>query len=121
VAKGKKKTKQWSKGGAKQQQPRQVEQQRGMSKVRCFACNQLGHYVGQCPKKKKKKLGGTTTTTEEEEFVVQFESECSLIVCCSTVEIPSNIWYIDSGASSHMSGVREHFTLLLKIQRSGWR
>jgi hypothetical protein len=33
-----------------------------------------------------------------------------LIVCCSTVETPSCIWYIDSGASSHMLGVREHFT-----------
>jgi hypothetical protein len=81
-----------------------------MSKVRCFACNQLGHYVGQCPNKKKKKQGGTAATTEEEEFASQFERECSLIVCCSTVESPSNVWYIDSGASSHMSGVREHFT-----------
>ena len=33
-----------------------------------------------------------------------------MIVCCSTVESPSNVWYIVSGASSHMSGVREHFT-----------
>jgi hypothetical protein len=33
-----------------------------------------------------------------------------LIVCFSTVETPSSIWYIDSGASSHMYGVREHFT-----------
>jgi hypothetical protein len=38
-----------------------------MSKVRCFACNQMGHYAGQCPNKKKnKKQGGTATTTEEE-------------------------------------------------------
>jgi hypothetical protein len=49
-------------------------------------------------------------TTEEEEFQIQFERECSLIGCCSTVEMPSSDWYIDSGASSHMSGVREHFT-----------
>jgi radical SAM protein with 4Fe4S-binding SPASM domain len=66
VAKGKKKTKQLPKGGAKQQQLRQGEKQRDMRKVRCFACNQLGHCAGQCPKKKKKKLGGTATTTEEE-------------------------------------------------------
>jgi hypothetical protein len=28
------------------------------------------------------------------------------------LETPSNIWYVDSEASSHMSGVREHFTNL---------
>jgi hypothetical protein len=48
--------------------------------------------------------------TEEDEFASQFERECSLIVCCSLVETPSRIWYIDNGASSHMLGVREHFT-----------
>ena len=32
-----------------------------------------------------------------------------MIVCCSTVETPSHICYIDNGAFSHMSGVREHF------------
>jgi hypothetical protein len=97
------------KGGAKQQ-PRGGEQKRDMSKVKCFACQKMGHYAGQCPNRKKKKKGGTTTTTDEEEFTAQFERECAFIVCCSTVESPSNIWYIDSGASSHMSGVREHFT-----------
>jgi hypothetical protein len=39
-----------------------------------------------------------------------------LIVCCSTVETPSSVWYIDSGASSHMSSVREHFTDLIDPQ-----
>jgi hypothetical protein len=39
-----------------------------------------------------------------------------LIVCCSTIESPSNIWYIDSGASSHMSGVRENFTDLRDLE-----
>jgi hypothetical protein len=44
-AKGKKKTKKGPKGGAKQQQ-KVGEQQRDMSKVKCFACNKLGHYAG---------------------------------------------------------------------------
>jgi hypothetical protein len=59
VAKGKMKTKQGPKFGAKEQQSRgQGEQQKkDMSKVRCFACGEMGHYVGQCPKKKKKQCG----------------------------------------------------------------
>jgi hypothetical protein len=35
-----------------------------------------------------------------------------LIVCFSIVEILSSIWYVDSGESNHMSGIREHFTNL---------
>jgi hypothetical protein len=69
VAKVKKKAKQGPKGGAKQQQ-RAGEQQRDMNKVRCFACNQLGHYVGQCPNKKKKKQGGTAATTRRRSFLL---------------------------------------------------
>jgi hypothetical protein len=54
LAKGKKKTKKGPKGGAKQQQ-RGGEQQRDMSKVKCFACNKMGHYVGQCPNKRRRR------------------------------------------------------------------
>jgi hypothetical protein len=40
-----------------------------MSKVKCFACQKMGHYAGQCSnRKKKKKQGGTAATTKEEEF-----------------------------------------------------
>jgi hypothetical protein len=79
-----------------------------MRKVKCIACQKTGHYVGQYPHKKKQ--GGTAATTQEDEFPSQFERECYFIVCCSTVETPSSIWYVDSEASNHMSGVREHFT-----------
>jgi hypothetical protein len=69
----------------------------------------MGHYVGQSPNRKKKKLGGTIESTEEDESASQFEREMSLLVSLSIVETPSNVWYINSGASIHMSGVREHF------------
>jgi hypothetical protein len=83
-------------------------QGRDMSKVKCFVCKKFGHYAGQCPNRKKKK-GGTTTTTEETDFQTQFQQECAFPVCCSSVEYSPDIWYIDSGASSHITSVREHF------------
>ena len=48
TAKGKKKFK---KAGAKQHDG----QKKDLSTVKCFACQKLGHYAGQCPQKKKKK------------------------------------------------------------------
>jgi hypothetical protein len=47
VKKGKGKAKQNQGGGAASQG------KKDMSKVKCFACNKFGHYVGQCPNKKK--------------------------------------------------------------------
>jgi hypothetical protein len=80
-----------------------------MSKAKCFVCKKMWHYAGQCPNRKKKK-GGTTTTTEEAKFQTLFERECAFLICCTSVETKPSIWYIDSGASSHMTGVREHLT-----------
>jgi hypothetical protein len=52
---------------------------------------------------------------EEDEFSSQFEKEMSLLVNLSMVETPSNVWYIDSGASNHMSGVRERLADLTEF------
>jgi hypothetical protein len=80
-----------------------------MSKVKFFVCKKFGHYAVQCPNRKKKS-GGTTATIEEIDFQTQFQQECAFSVCCSSVEYSPDIWYIDSGASSHITNVRENFT-----------
>jgi hypothetical protein len=62
-----------------------------MSTVRCFACGEMGHYAGQCPKKKKKKQqDGSTMTTEEIEFSDRFSRECAFIATLSAIT-PSSI------------------------------
>jgi len=69
----------------------------------------MGHYARQCPNRKKKR-GGTAAIAEEAEFQTLFERECAFLICCTLVEMTPNVWYIDSGASSHMTGVRKHLT-----------
>jgi hypothetical protein len=111
--KGKKKvgksTRQGPKMGAKPQGESGSGQKRDMSKVKCFACKRMEHYVGQCPNRKKRS-GGTVATADEAEFQAQFERECDFLICCTSVESTPSIWYIDSGDSSHMIGIREHFS-----------
>jgi hypothetical protein len=99
----KKKFKKGPKGG---QKPK-GEGKKDMSKVKCFACHKFGHYAGQCPNKKKKQ---TTASVEVEEFSTKFDKEFSLIACLSSRTTTPDTWYIDSGASRHMTAVREHLT-----------
>lgn len=107
AAKGKKKTdKIGPKAGHKKKSG--GEQQRDMSKVKCFACHKFGHYV-QCPNKKKKQVAASA---DMEELASKFDREFSLVTCLSTCLGTSRVWYIDSGASTYMLSVRECFSEL---------
>jgi hypothetical protein len=103
AANSKKKFKKGPKGGNKPKS----EGKKDMSKVKCFACHKFGHYGGQCPNKKKKQ---TAASAAVEEFSTKFDKESSLVVCLSTRTTHSDMWYINSGASRHMTGVRDHLT-----------
>jgi hypothetical protein len=46
----------------------------------------------------------TSASAEVDEFAARFENEFSLIACLSG-STSTGVWYIDSGASSHMTGV----------------
>ena len=48
-------------------------------------------------------------SADVEDFASTFERELSLIACLSACSGSSSDWYIDSGASAHMIGVREVF------------
>jgi hypothetical protein len=108
AANNKKKFRKGPKGGNKPK----GEGKKDTSKVKCFAYHKFGHYAGECPNKKKKQ---TTTSTAVEEFSNKFDKEFSLVVCLSTRTTDSDMWYIDSGASRHMTGVCEHLTDLTQI------
>ena len=62
ATKGKKKSKKGPKDGAKQL----CEQKKGLSKVKCFSCNKMGHYAVVCPNKKKKKKQIAASTKVDE-------------------------------------------------------
>jgi hypothetical protein len=93
------------------------EKKKDMSKVRCFACHKTGHYASQCPYKKEKKLEPeVSASTEIAEFVERHEREFSLINgplgsgCLVFEDIV--VWFVDSGASRHMTRTRLVFLSL---------
>ena len=90
-----------------------------MSKVRCFACNQYGHYASQCLEKKKKKKEEDTVvaaTAEEADFARRFKKEFSFFSLISSSDsngvVQNGTWYIDSGASRHMTGIWHIFCII---------
>jgi len=79
------------------------------SKVRCFHCHELGHYATNCPKKKSKK--GSKEGSEGEALASQFEMDFTLFTCMVSSMVGSG-WFLDSGASFHMTGDKSLFSTL---------
>jgi hypothetical protein len=99
-----------STSGSKGQGKPKKKGEKDMSKVRCWACQKMGHYAVTCPERKRGKVKNVAASTEIEEFSSRFDQEFSLVVGLATSVTSSTMWYIDSGASRHMTGVREQFS-----------
>eukprot|EP00253_Pinus_taeda_P027232 PITA_27232 len=78
-----------------------------MSKVKCFHCHQHGHYATNCPQKKKNKQAAGSAGGEA--LASQFELDFSLIACLVS-SVMGSVWFLDSGASFHMTGDRDLFS-----------
>jgi hypothetical protein len=85
---------------------------RDLSKVRCYCFNQLGHLASRCPKRKKKRKSEgpeTAATAAMKDFASKYDREFSLVTLVSSVGsggFGGDIrWIVDSGASSHMTGI----------------
>eukprot|EP00253_Pinus_taeda_P033437 PITA_33437 len=79
------------------------------SKVRCFNCHEMGHYATNCPLKKFKK--GSSEVLEGEALASQLEMDFTLIACMVSSMMDCG-WYLDSGASFHMTRDKRLFSAL---------
>ncbi|GJW63596.1 zinc finger, CCHC-type containing protein [Tanacetum coccineum] len=97
----------------------------GKSHIKCFECQEYGHYASECTNMKK---------PEQEVHLTREIVEQTLLLCVKGEDIPSmvmlnedkvfprlhesrnssnrDMWYLDNGASNHMTGERNMFAEL---------
>ena len=79
--------------------------------MRCFRCHKLGHYATNFPKKKSKNGSGEGSKGEAASLASQFELDFTLFACMVSSMMGSG-WFLDSGASFHMTSNKSLFSTL---------
>lgn len=104
---------------------------RDRSKLQCFNCNAYGHYATEChrPKRVKERkpqanltqIDGDEPTLllseygeeKKENMILLNEGNAVLMINPDgEVKMETNVWYLDNGASNHMTSQRSKFSKL---------
>jgi hypothetical protein len=94
------------------------EQRKDISKIQCFRCDKYGHIARNCPTMKKGRQHASTAYVDSEppkrDEGIKDEAFFFISALSGMIPTDSDIWLIDSGASRHMTGYREHLNDLVE-------
>lgn len=110
-------------GGSRQESDGSNRKPRDKSHIKCFECQQFGHFASECKEKKQQDQEVNLAADEDEPALLL--SVCgkkitNMVLLNEEKVYPNrlkenedtNIWYLDNGASNHMTGSKELFAEL---------
>lgn len=80
--------------------------------------NEIGHFSSQCPKGNKKNKDSATKESKDSETKDSKSNKQRDVKAFFTGTARKDDWFVDSGASAHMTGNREYFTQIHKAHLS---
>ena len=83
------------------------------SKVQCYNCQDFSHFADECKNEKKPRVRDESAnlTIEESSLFMAYTEEI-LLQGSQEVNLTKNVWYLDTGASSHMTSKKSYFHFL---------
>ena len=93
------------------------KEKKDYSQIECFNCHKKGHFVSFCPdKQNEEEVKKTETETADAALcmheVVFLNEEKVMQKTYEASKKEEGIWYLDNGASNHMTGERSYFSEL---------
>ncbi|KAM0021224.1 putative RNA-directed DNA polymerase [Helianthus debilis subsp. tardiflorus] len=79
--------------------------------IECYNCHRLGHFSYERPNSKTTNFAGFN---ESEEVMLMMEAsiEEKCLMAGTSEESQNHLWFLDSGCSNHMCGIKERFVNL---------
>ena len=92
----------------KQENPRKTFDK---SKVQCYNCQDFGHFADECKNEKKPRVReeAANLSIEESSLFMAYIEDFLLQGSQEDNNLSKNSWYLDTGASSHMTSKRSFF------------